>query len=161
MSQIAVIDTALAALAAPTPSTDNLKADFRVDDFGRLWVRPSSPLPGVEAVASTAHTTSANTAAITIPDGVSKINIFIDITAVGGDSNETLDVAVEWSPDTGTTWFVTDGTADTFNQMTQPEGTQAVAKQFNVLAPTYRLALTLAGTTPAFTLTVDHVGVYA
>ncbi len=136
------------------------KGELRVDDFGRLWVRPSV-VAGIEAVASTAHTVSVNTAAITVPDGASKLNIFVDITAVGGDANETLDVAVEWSPDLGTTWFVPDVGADTFGQMTQPEGAQAVAKQFTVLAPTYRLALTLAGTTPAFTLAVDHVGVYA
>ena len=86
---------------------------------------------------------------------------FIDITAVGGDANETLDVAVEWSPDGGTTWFGVD-TAQTFTQILQTGGAdQNVAKQFSVLAPTYRLALTLAGTTPSFTLTVDHVGVYA
>ncbi len=126
-----------------------------------VGIKSVDSVAGAEAIASTAHTTTANTAAITVPRGASKINIFIDITAVGGDANETLDIAVEWSPDLGTTWFVVDGTADTFDQMTQPEGVQAVAKQFNVLAPTYRLALTLAGTTPEFTLAIDHAGVYA
>ena len=136
------------------------EARQRVDRFGRLWVRPST-LPGEEAVASAAYTTTQNLAAVTVPDGASKINIFIDITAVGGDANETLDVAVEWSPDGGTTWFGVD-TAQTFTQILQTGGAdQNVAKQFSVLAPTYRLALTLAGTTPSFTFAVDHVGVYA
>ena len=160
MSQIAVIDGGVTVLAAPTPSTDDDKADVRVDDSGRLWVRLST-VPGVEAIASTAYTVTANLAALTVPDGASNINVFIDITAVGADADETLDIAVEWSSDVGTTWFVPDVGADTFVQMTQPTGAQRRAKQFTVLAPTYRLALTIAGTTPSFTFAVDHVGVYA
>ena len=157
---VAIVDAAIAALAGPDPTADNEQAQLRVDNSGRLWMRPSV-LPGVEVIASAAYSSNTNTAAVTVPDGASKVNIFISITAVGGDSNETLDVNVEWSPDAGSTWFVVDGTADSFNQMTQPEGTQNVAKQFNVLAPTYRLALVTAGTTPTFTAVVDHVGVYA
>ena len=135
------------------------KGELRVDDFGRLWVRPSV-VAGVEAIVSTQHTVTANTAAVTVPDGASKINIFIDITAVGGDANETLDLSVEWSPDLGTTWHTADP-ADTFTQILQTAGAQRVAKQFDVLAPTYRLALDTEGTTPEFTFAVDHVGVYA
>ena len=157
---VAIVDAAIAALAGPDPTADNEQAQLRVDNSGRLWTR-TSVLPGVEVIASASYTSNTNTAAITVPDGASKINIFIDITAVGGDSNETLDIDVEWSSDGGTTWFVVDGTADAFNQMTQPEGVQRVAKQFNVLAPTYRLALVTAGTTPTTTLVIDHVGVYA
>ncbi len=134
-------------------------AALRVDDFGRLWVRPSL-VAGAEAIVSTAYTVDVNTGAITVPDGASKINIFIDITAVGGDANETLDLAVEWSPDLGTTWHTADP-ADTFTQILQTTGALRVAKQFDVLAPTYRLALDTAGTTPEFTFAVDHVGVYA
>ncbi len=124
-----------------------------------VWVRRPD-LVGAEAIASTQYTVSANTAAIAVPTNSASVSIFIDITAVGGDANETLDIAVEWSPDGGTTWVVPDGGADTFGQMTQPEGTQAVGKQFTILAPHYRLALTLAGTTPDFTFAVDHMGVY-
>ncbi len=133
--------------------------ELRVDDFGRLWVRPSM-VAGAEAIVSTAYTVDVNLAAITVPDGASKVNIFIDITAVGGDANETLDLSVEWSPDLGTTWHTADP-ADTFTQILQTAGAQRVAKQFDVLAPTYRLALDTAGTTPEFTFAVDHVGVYA
>ncbi len=133
--------------------------ELRVDDFGRLWVRPSM-VAGAEALASAAYTTDVNTTAITVPDGASKVNIFIDITAVGGDANETLDLSVEWSPDLGTTWHTADP-ADTFTQILQTAGAQRVAKQFDVLAPTYRLALDTEGTTPEFTFAVDHVGVYA
>ncbi len=136
------------------------EARQRVDRFGRLWVRLSS-LPGEEAVASTAYTTSVNTAAITTPDGAARISIFIDLSAVGGDANETLDIDLEWSPDEGTTWFQEE-TPQTFTQILQTNGAdQNIVKQFNVNAPTYRLALTTAGTTPEFTFAVDHVGVYA
>ena len=134
-------------------------AGLRVDGFGRLWVRPSV-VAGAEAIVSTAYTTDVNTGAVTVPDGASKVNIFIDVTAVGGDANETLDLSVEWSPDLGTTWHTADP-ADTFTQILQTAGAQRVGKQFDVLAPTYRLALDTAGTTPEFTFAVDHVGVYA
>ena len=134
-------------------------AGLTVDDFGRLWVRPSI-VAGAEALASIAYTVDVNTAAIAIPDGASKINIFIDITAVGGDADETLDLSVEWSPDLGTTWHTAEP-ADTFTQILQTAGAQRVAKQFDVLAPTYRLALDTGGTSPEFTFAVDHVGVYA
>lgn len=118
-------------------------------------------VPGSEAVASTQYTASANTAAITTPEGAARISIFIDVSAVGGDVNETLDIALEWSPDLGTTWFQEE-TPQTFNQILQTGGAdQNIVKQFNVNAPTYRLALTLAGTTPDFTFAVDHVGLYA
>ena len=134
-------------------------AGLTVDDFGRLWVRPSI-VAGVEVIASTAYTVDVNLGALTVPDGASKINIFIDITVVGSESNETLDISVEWSPDLGTTWHTADP-ADTFTQILQTAGAQRVGKQFDVLAPTYRLALDTAGTTPEFTFAVDHVGVYA
>ena len=116
---------------------------------------------GSEAVASTAYTVDVNTAAITTPEGASRISIFIDVTAVGGDANETLDIDLEWSPDLGATWFQEE-TPQTFAQILQTGGAdQNIVKQFNVNAPTYRLALTLAGTTPEFTFAVDHVGLFA
>jgi len=159
MSEQAVIDSTLSAHAAPNSTGEGTRVPLRVDGFGAAWTRPHI-VAGAQAVASAAHTVTANTAALTVPDGASKINIFIDITAVGGDADETLDIAVEWSPDAGTTWHVPE-TADTFTQLLQTAGAQALAKQFTVLAPTYRLALTLGGTTPSFTFAIDHVGVYA
>ncbi len=117
-------------------------------------------VPGAEVIASAEHTTDTNSAAITTPEGAARISIFIDITAVGGDANETLDIALEWSPDLGVTWFVEES-PQTFTQLLQTAGAQAVVKQFNANAPTYRLAFTLAGTTPSFTFAVDHVGLYA
>ena len=159
-SKSAVIDATLAALASPDPSADGERADLRLDDRGAQWVRPHLA-PGAEAIASTQYTATANSAAITVPDGSSKINIFVDVTAIGADANETLDIVVEWSSDTGTTWFGVE-TAQSFTQIAQTGGAdQNVVKQFDVMAPTYRLVITLAGTTPDFTFAVDHVGVYA
>ena len=160
MAKVAILDTTLTAIALPDPIDQGDEAPLRVDPFGALWTRPHI-VAGAEAIASAAYTASANTAAITVPDGCSKVNVFISITAVGGDADETLDIEIEWSPDAGTTWHTVEGAADTFDQMTQPLGTQNVAKQFTVLAPTYRLALVIAGTTPTFTFVVDQVGVYA
>ncbi len=117
-------------------------------------------VPGAEVIASAEHTTDTNSAAITTPEGAARISIFIDITAVGGDANETLDIALEWSPDLGTTWFVEE-TPQVFTQLLQTAGAQAVVKQFNANAPTYRLAFVLLGTTPSFTFAVDQVGLYA
>ncbi|KKL45946.1 hypothetical protein LCGC14_2350520 [marine sediment metagenome] len=91
-------------------------------------------------------TETVNTAAITTPDGAARISIFIDLSAIGGDANETLDIDLEWSPDEGTTWFQEE-TPQTFTQILQTNGAdQNIVKQFNVNAPTYRLALTTAGT---------------
>ncbi len=116
---------------------------------------------GSEAVASTAYTVTVNTAAITTPEGASRISIFIDLSAVGADANEVLDIDLEWSPDLGATWFQEE-TPQTFDQILQTNGAdQNIVKQFNVNAPTYRLALTLGGTTPEFTFAVDHVGLFA
>ena len=126
-----------------------------------VGIKSIASVAGAEAVASTAHTTSANTAAITTPAGAARISIFIDVSAVGGDANETLDIDLEWSPDLGTTWFQEE-TPQTFATILQTGGAdQNIVKQFNVNAPTYRLALVLAGTTPEFTFAVDHVGLYA
>lgn len=118
-------------------------------------------VPGEEALASAEYTATVNSAPIDTPEGAARISIFIDVTAVGGDANETLDIDLEWSPDLGTTWFQEE-TPQTFTQITQPNGApQRIVKQFNANAPTYRLAFTLAGTTPSFTFAVDHVGLYA
>jgi len=143
-----------------TLNTGEPTADLRVDASGRLWIRPSL-VAGAEAYASAAHTATENLAAVAVPDGASKLALFVDVTAVGGDANETLDIDVEWSPDAGTTWFAVE-TAQSFAQILQTGGAdQNVCKQFAVMAPHYRLALTLAGTTPSFTFAVDHVGLYA
>lgn len=145
----ATVEPAVARISSAI-SDDQL----RIDDFGRLWVRPSLAA-GAEAIASATYTTTTTTAAVSVPDGGSKLNLFIDVTATAG--TPTLDIEVEWSPDGGTTWFGAE-TADVFAQIT---AATKVAKQFSVLAPTYRLSLTIAGTTPSFTFAVDHVGVYA
>lgn len=126
-----------------------------------VTVKGVNHVPGSEVIASAAHTTDFNSAAITTPEGAARISIFIDVSAVGGDANETLDIDLEWSPDLGTTWFQEE-TPQTFATILQTGGAdQNIVKQFNANAPTYRLAFVLAGTTPSFTFAVDHVGLYA
>ena len=83
------------------------------------------------------------------------LNLLVDVTAVGGDADETLDLAVEYSHDGGVT-FAAPETAHTFTQLTQPQGAQTVVKQFNMNGPHYRIVWTLAGTTPSFTFAVDE-----
>jgi hypothetical protein len=126
-----------------------------------VGIKSVDSIAGEEAVASTAYDTTVNTAAITTPAGAARISIFIDLSAIGADANETLDIDLEWSPDEGTTWFQEEP-PQTFDQILQTNGAdQNIVKQFNVNAPTYRLALVLAGTSPEFTFAVDHVGMYA
>ena len=126
-----------------------------------VGIKSVDSIPGEEAIASTQYTTNTNSAAITTPAGAARISIFIDLSAIGADANETLDIDLEWSPDLGTTWFQEE-TPQTFTTILQTGGAdQNIVKQFNANAPTYRLVFTLAGTTPDFTFAVDHVGLYA
>ncbi len=112
-------------------------------------------------VASAARTATGNSGALrvatsggsVVESDVATIAVLVDITVVGADANETMDISVEWSFN-GTLFAVADGTADTLNQMTQPEGVQAVVAQFNCKAQFYRLVWTMAGTTPEFTFSV-------
>src|SRR5688572_8225414 len=103
-------------------------------------------------VSSAARTTSSETSALTITPGATALNLLLDITAVTGTS-PTLDVAIEWSFDGGTTWAPAD-TADTFAQRT---AAAKRAKQFTVKAGTYRIVWTIGGTaTPTFTFSASE-----
>jgi hypothetical protein len=88
---------------------------------------------------------------IGVSSAVDWVAIQINLTAIAGTS-PTLDLAVEWSMDGGTTWSTAD-TADSFTQLT---ATGKVVKRFNVKAPMLRLSEVLGGTGPsaAYTATV-------
>lgn len=86
--------------------------------------------------ASAAHTLGASR----------RVSLLLDVTAASG-TTPTLDVTVEWSHD-GTTWVAA---GDAFAQVT---GTGAALLVADVKAPRVRLAYTVAGTTPSFTLGV-------
>ncbi len=111
--------------------------------------------PGSVAVASAVYGATTLTSGLLVPHGASKLGLFINVTAASGGS-PTLDIDVEWSSDGGTTWFDNDP-VDEISQLT---AISTLAKQFTVLAPDYRLQLELAGTTPSFTVVVDHVGLF-
>ena len=106
-------------------------------------------------VASAARTSSGQSSAIDLTRRPgSLMALAVDLTAVGGDADETLDLTVEWSQD-ATTWFQAE-TADAFTQLTQPGGATSVVKAFTVKAPQYRVVWAIAGTTPTFTFSIDE-----
>lgn len=108
-----------------------------------------------QIVASGQRTAAGDSGAIDLARHAGrKLSLFVDVTAVGADTDETLDLSVEWSHD-GTTFGPAE-TADAFSQLTQPGGVQAVVKQFDVKAPQYRVVWTLGGTTPSFTFSIDE-----
>lgn len=116
-------------------------------------------MPGIPSkVPSAQRTTSGNSGSLQVGPGNSggwqKVSLLVDVTAVGANANETLDLDIEWSTD-GVT-FAAGETADSFAQLTQPGGVQTVAKQFNVMGSYYRVVWTLAGTTPDFTFSIDE-----
>ncbi len=121
----------------------------------------SSAIDPTVVVPSGARTASGDSGAIQaggklMPVPAKWLNLLVDITAVGADGDETMDIEVQWSHDGGATWASADGTPDTFGQMTQPEGAQSVIKQFTMKAPHYRIVWTLGGTTPSFTFSISE-----
>lgn len=107
--------------------------------------------PVVDTQTALAATT--NSPAIEVPGGglAAKVGVFIDVSAVGG--TPTLDVALEYSLDGGTTWAADEVGADSFAQIT---ATGQSFKTFDVKARHYRLAYTVGGGTPSLTFTVRH-----
>ncbi|GEM_PF-2712800 len=119
------------------------------------------PLNPKVIVSSAARTASGDSGAVRagwdkMPSLGTSLNLLIDVTAVGGDADETMDLEVQWSHDGGQTWASADGTPDTFAQITQPGGPKTVIKQFPLRAPHYRVVWTLAGTTPSFTFSASE-----
>lgn len=106
-----------------------------------------------EVVASAQQTADGDSGTLQLRSDGDKLHLTVDITAVGADADETLDVAVEWSQDDGTTFAAADP-ADAFTQFTQPDGTQVAVKTFDVKAPTYRIVWTVGGTTPEWTFSI-------
>jgi hypothetical protein len=74
-------------------------------------------------VASAARTATGNSGALTIPVDIDAAAIVLDVTAASGTS-PTMDVALQTSPDNGTTWY-------TFSRFAQNTGAVTLAKRFN------------------------------
>jgi hypothetical protein len=98
------------------------------------------------AVASSTQTANYNTAAIPVGSNAANITIQPVITATAGTPNLVLQV--QWSLD-GVNFGTPDPAADSFAAIT---AVGSVVKQLPVRAPYYRLAATITGTTPSFTL---------
>lgn len=96
-------------------------------------------------VASAARTANVTLAAFPV-DGFSALHARVNVTAVTGTS-PTLDVALETTFD-GTNWF----TAGSFAQKT---AVSSEFKSFAGLGSQARWKLTVGGTTPSLTHTID------
>ena len=90
--------------------------------------------------------TGSSTTPIYVPDG-SAVSVNIVCSAVGG-TTPSATFEIQWSND-GTNWASADGTADTFAAIT---ANKAVAKNVSVKGELMRLAWTVSGTTPTFTV---------
>lgn len=109
-----------------------------------------------EIAASAARTVDGQTDAEVIigtPEAVDAIGVLVDVTAFGGTS-PTLDLKVQWSHN-GIEWADAEP-ADSFNQIT---AAKKVVKRFSVKAPLYRVAWTLAGTSPSFTFSLHATAI--
>jgi hypothetical protein len=99
----------------------------------------------VNVATSAARTANGSGNAIDSDRGLN-LAVQVTVSAASG-TTPTLDLAVEWSQDAGTTWAPAD-TPDTFTQITT---TKNVVKSFVVKGNSYRLVWTIGGTTPSFT----------
>lgn len=95
--------------------------------------------------ASSAKTVNGNGATQGPPLIGSKIAIALDVTAVSG-AGATMTASVQWSHD-GTAWH----DCDPANNFTAITAVGKKVKLFDMLAPFYRLAWTIGGTTPSLT----------
>jgi hypothetical protein len=103
----------------------------------------------VTAVPSAARTATGNGPGVLNADTGDTLALQLVVSAATG-TTPTLDVAVQWSMDGGTTWSPGE-TADAFTQLTT---TASKVKTFPVKAPSYRVVWTIGGTTPSFTFSV-------
>lgn len=101
-------------------------------------------------LASTALTATGNTAGFPLgPITTGVFAVFVNVTAVSG-TLPTMDLAVEFSFD-NTTFYPLQG-AFTFTQIT---AVSKAVKQANAVAPYFRVAYTIGGTTPSFTTQIS------
>lgn len=102
----------------------------------------------VELHPSGQETTNGSGASVEVDRGVARLTL--DVTAVGADADETLDVSVETSEDDATWREV-----GTFTQYTQPDGVGSERLSFAGLDRFVRVSWTVGGTTPEFTFEVS------
>ena len=98
---------------------------------------------------SAARTVNDNTAVVTTGSVVNKVPVMLKVSAFAG-VGPTLDVSVHWSHDG--VEFYSSQPGDSFTQIAAT--TAWVVKTFDAKAPFYRVAYTLAGTTPSYTMDI-------
>lgn len=103
----------------------------------------------VDLLASAQRIANGDGAAVELGDR-GTLRLTLDVTAVGVDADEVLDVKVQTSED-NVTWR----DLGSFNQATQPEGVQSERKSFVGADRYVRVSWTVAGTTPQFTFSVS------
>jgi hypothetical protein len=113
------------------------------------FVRGDSITP----VASAARTANGDSGWLDSDDFHAAV-FLLNITVVGNDANETLDVVVETaSSAAGANTRAVTGSP--FAQKTQPGGVTSERKSFGGFDSFYRVRWTVGGTTPAFTFSVS------
>jgi hypothetical protein len=96
-------------------------------------------------VTTGAKTATGNSGAAIPCEDYEFVNVFLNVTAVSG-TTPSMTVSVEWSFD-GTNFAAAEGVTG-FAAITAAKKT---AMQFRVVAPYFRLAWTISGTTPSLT----------
>lgn len=109
-------------------------------------------MPDITRLQGATVTTSGTGAATIVPRG-STISVGVVVGAVSG-TTPSATFEIQWSHD-GQNWGSADGTADTFTAVT---GTKNVAKNVTVKGPLMRLAWTVSGTSPSFTVSAYATG---
>lgn len=144
-----------------------------------LQVYPSKTKE-ITFLASAARTTTANSGAIQIPEGASSIMFLVETTTTPSGTSPTLDLAIQISPDAGTTWlgvsrfaqitsktsrfliqpFVgqnvvgTEGVTEANWEMATAAATGGALVQPSVVPAQMRVLATIGGTNPSLTFYV-------
>lgn len=118
-----------------------------VDASNRLAVLPSSFGAELVVLAGAAHTAGAGQlgAGVALPYAYRRLAVIVDITASAHEAGDTLDVWIDFSPDSGTTW-VNGG------KIAQQAGDGAAVKQILYFDPS---ALAAGATAKRGVATVD------
>lgn len=107
----------------------------------------------ITSLYSGAAITATGSGSATIRPRGTSVNVGIVASAVSG-TTPSATFEVQWSFD-GTNWGSADAAADTFAAITTAK---SVYKSVTVKAPLMRLAWTVSGTTPSFTIVASVAG---
>lgn len=109
-------------------------------------------MPDITRLHGGAVTTTGNGAATIVPRG-DTISVGVVASAVSG-TTPSATFEIQWSHD-GQNWGSADGSPDVFTAIT---AAKAVAKNVTVKGPLMRLAWTVSGTSPNFTVAAAVTG---